>query len=112
MVSAALVDDAFHSLAELFGLLGGNAVIMSEGFLYARTNGFTWRYGDETTPTTASTGAPVPADGGAGFGPTSTVGWDLGKLWVRNTTAGSNATIVLNPVALKPRIYGVTEWRS
>lgn len=100
MPSAALSDDAYHRVSDLLNLLGASGVVMTEGFLSAVSNGLTFRYGDETTPATAEAGTPVAVGGSAGFGPVKdkAAGWDLRRMWVRNTVVGSNATVVLNAV--------------
>ena len=100
MPSATLSDDVYHWVSDFLSLVGTRGVIMTEGFLSAVSNGLTFRYGDDTQPATADPGTPVAVGGSAGFGPVQSkeAGWDLRKLWVRNTTAGSNATVVLNAV--------------
>lgn len=95
MPSATLTDDAYHSLAELFGLLGAVRRV-KDGFLYALTNGATWLYGNETTPTTATAGGPIATGAGVVLGTGKPPGWRLDRIWVRNTTAGSNATLQLS----------------
>jgi len=96
MPSVTMTDDAFHRISDLMAL--GLKPIMLEGFLSATTNGLTFRYGDDTTPGSTEGGTQVPAAASAGFGPAASreAGWDLRLLWVRNTTAGSNAVVALN----------------
>lgn len=102
--TATLADDNYHRFSDLVGADKGLAML--EGFLGAQTNGFTWRIGPSTTPAATEAGDPIVANSGRGFGPVRDVlaGWWLDELWVRNTLAGSNATVVLNAV-LEP-IHG------
>lgn len=98
MPSATLADDLYHRVTDIMAIPGPSTGILTEGFLSAVTNGMTFRYGDDTQPATALPGTPLAAGASAGFGPVMDVaaGWDLRLLWVRNSSAGNNATVVLN----------------
>lgn len=99
LTPTAMTDDNWHSLAELLGILGQRAALI-EGFLQAQTNDMLFRYGDETQPKATDGGILVAASSGVGIGPVRDplAAWDLRVLWVRNKTAGSNTTVVLQGV--------------
>lgn len=98
MPSATLADDDYHRVADLLSFRGFRGVYMLEGFLSAVSNGLTFVYPSQTQPPAAEAGTPLAVGASAGFGPVQSkeIAWDLRELWVRNTTAGSNATVVLN----------------
>ena len=86
--------DDYRSLADLSGELGG-AVVLVEGFIQAQTNSLTVRFGDETTPAATAPGLVLGIGSVAGIGPTTPgAAWPLSRIWVRNTTAGSNGLVV------------------
>lgn len=91
--------DAYRSLADLAGEPSGNRVLV-EGFIQAQTNGITLRLGDKTMPGATDGGIAIAAAGGLGVGPVKdrSAAWPLGSIWVRNTTAGSNAVLVVQGV--------------
>lgn len=102
MPVATLANDDYNRVTDLFKLLGNQGVLMLEGFLSATTNAAVFRYGDDTPPGTSEAGTPLAVGATAGFGPVTSkdAAWDLRKLWVRNATAGSNATVALNQRAV------------
>lgn len=107
MPTVTLADDNYHSLAQLFGFLGARWE-MYDGWVYAVTNGLTFRYGDETAPGATDPGGPIPASGGITVDNAAEGnGYRLDLLWVRNTTAGSNAVVVANWQLRRLRIPAV-----
>lgn len=96
-LDGTLAADAFRSLADLFGFLGTKATIV-EGFIQAQTNGATLRIvpRGSPAPATADKGFALAAGAAAGLGPVRHLeaGARLDEIWVRNTTAGSNAVLV------------------
>lgn len=95
--SGTFAADAYRNLLDLFGLgVGGaaNGFNIVGGLLQVQTKNATVRM--------VPRGAPIPAtaDGGTDLSPGAGVGiqltdqWRLDEVWVRNTTAGQNATVV------------------
>ena len=101
-LQGTLAADAYRSLVDLFGFPGQTRVFIVEGFVDIALNGATFRVVPPGTPppATADPGSPRAAGGVMGFGPASGVykGYPLHALWVRNTTAGSNAQIIAQGV--------------
>lgn len=99
--AVAMSDDAFHSVADLIGfdLAGGPALL--EGFIQAQSFGLVVRFGDQSTPPTAAGGLALTAGTAIGVGPVrdSRASWPLDQVWVRNATAGSNATLAVIGIA-------------
>lgn len=95
-ITATLADDLYHSLAELGGLQGGKARYALELVLQAQTNGMTVRFGDDSQPATAAVGVDITAGSGNTWGPArdKEAAWRIDQVWVRNTTAGSNARVI------------------
>lgn len=93
MPSATLQNDNFIDLATLLNL--APTARLRDGFLSPSTNGLTFVYPSDTMPTSTDPGTPIPAGASAGFGPLPD-GYELRRLWVRNTTIGSNAVVSLN----------------
>lgn len=83
-------------MTDVGGLNGATGYYLFEGELDAQSNGLTYRYGDDAQPADTDGGPQIPVGGGRTFGPVYSfeAAWDLRKLWVRNTTPGSNATVV------------------
>lgn len=99
-----LADDNYHSLGELFGIRSDDLVAL-EGFIKVQTNGLTMVTGWKTLPPTTLAGDDVVTGGGRTVGPVQNplAGWRLNTTWFRNTTAGSNGTVVVNLVVVKGR---------
>ncbi len=102
--SGTLAADAFRSLADLC-LSDPNRiedVIMGEGFVGVTGNAAVLLYGPETNPATTDGGITVAVNGGVAVGPVRDprAGWDLRRWWVRNATAGANATVAINGVSV------------
>lgn len=95
--SGTLAADAYRSLMDLLALgVGGSAagVTILGGILQAQTNGATVRIVPRGSPAPATADAGTTLAAGAGIGLQATDQWRLDEIWVRNTTAGQNATLV------------------
>lgn len=96
-LTGTLAADAYRSLADLFGFLGTQAVIV-EGVIQTQVNGATVRTlpRGSPAPATADAGLSLAAGAGIGSGPIHALdaGIRLDETWVRNTTVGANATVV------------------
>jgi hypothetical protein len=94
--------DSYRTLADLMGFAPSrnNPIFVGEGTLKAQGNGFTWLItepGDDAPAATAD-GDQIATGGGTAWGPAREVKSsliDLSNTWVRNTTAGQNAKVVL-----------------
>jgi hypothetical protein len=98
--AATLADDNWHRVTELLALEGVVAYI-TEAFVSVVTNGLTFVILPlGSSPVAATQGDPFPAGSKMGLGPASGKykGWPLHLLWVKNTTAGSNGTLVVTGV--------------
>jgi hypothetical protein len=90
-------DDDWESIAELGGF-PGIPVVLIEALVGAITNAAYIRY-QPLRPETGEVGIQISAGAGAGFGPVQPVsGYPLQQIWVRNVSAGSDATIVATGV--------------
>lgn len=95
--SGTFAADAYRNLLDLFGLgIGGsaNGFDIVGGILQAQTNGATIRIVPRGSPAPATADAGTALATGAGVGLQMTDQWRLDEIWARNTTAGSNATLV------------------
>lgn len=95
--------DDYRTVADYLGLPSGVPLRLVEGWIQAQTNGLTFFVSEPgiNQPTAAANpGIAVTAGGAPGTGPTSPDAalYDLGTTWVRNTTAGSNSTVVVSGV--------------
>jgi len=89
--------DTYRNLVDLFGLgLGGfpQGVQIVGGFLQAQGQGATFRMVPRGSPAPATAEGGNTLSAGAGIGLQKTDEWRLDEIWMRNTTAGSNATVV------------------
>lgn len=88
--------DGYRSLASLAGT-EGQAPALTEGVVQAQSNGATLRFGDETTPAATDPGVALAVGAALGIGPVKdpAAAWPLSRVWVRNTTPGSNALVVV-----------------
>lgn len=100
-VAVALADDDFHSISDLIGFDVASGPFLLEGFIQAQTFGLIVRFGDQAQPPKALGGLSLVAGGALGVGPVRdpAASWFLNELWVRNATAGSNATLCVVGVA-------------
>lgn len=92
-LDGTLAADAYRSLADLLGFQGSRARVLG-GVLQAQLNGATVRIVPRGSgvPATADAGTKLAADAPLGFQASDEVMLD--EVWVRNTTAGSNARLV------------------
>jgi hypothetical protein len=102
--SGTLAADTWRAVLDLLSLPQTAKVRIVEGFLQVQDNGLTFRLINEGEPApTGSTGVGIARakDSMSTFGPASGRyrGYPLDRLWVRNTTAGSNGSVVLECVA-------------
>lgn len=88
-------DDAYHSVVELFGFPQLVARIVA-GTLQVQGFGATLRYNPRRTPAPDTTLGGTAIAAGAGLGYQASDRARLDELWLRNTVAGSNATIVFS----------------
>lgn len=93
------VPDAYTRLVDVVGMNAVARMEMVEGFLTFQTFGCTVYYG-LTKPSAAQAGSQWLAGSGFGLGPRQTkgTGWRLDRIWLKNTTAGSASTAVLQGI--------------
>lgn len=96
--SGTFAADSYRNLVDLFGLgIGGanvNGFDIIGGVIQAQVKGATLRVvpRGSTAPATTDPGTDLAVGAGLGFQMTDQ--WALDEIWVRNTTAGQNATVV------------------
>lgn len=95
--------DNYRTVADLFGVAGISVgAKLVEGFIQALTNGATLYVASDTTdvPGPTDPGFSLAVGAGQGWGPAyrSDAALDLANVWVRNTTAGSNATVIVQGI--------------
>jgi len=102
-----LADDNWRSIMDLLGL-GQTEAYLVEGFVQVQTNGAIFSLASKwgAAPTgTSGGGINRPAGTEAAYGPATGAqgyfGYPLARLYVRNATAGSNATIAVEGVVLR-----------
>lgn len=98
--SGTLAADAWRRLNDLLGLNVFTKARILEGFINIQTNGATLGIFPDSAPDTADAGFAISAGAAIGLGPAkdSDAAWALEDIWVRNSTAGSNATVVFTGV--------------
>lgn len=94
--SGTFAADDFRNLLDLFALGGQypNGLQIVGGLLQAQSNGATVRIVPRGSPAPATADAGSALSAGSGVGLQMTDQWRLDEVWVRNTTAGQNATVV------------------
>lgn len=95
-LSGTLAADTFRALVDLFGFPSVTPVRIVGGTLTVAGNPAVIRIvaAGSPAPATADPGTDVAAD--AGIGIQESDDWYLSELWVRNGTAGSNATVTFS----------------
>lgn len=88
-----LAADGYRNLLDLFGL-GVAHVNVVGGLLQAQTNGATVRIVPRGSPKPSDADAGTTLAAGAGIGFQESDFIRLDEIWVRNTTAASNARLV------------------
>lgn len=90
------VTDSYTRLLDVVGLNSVARLEVVEGFLTFQSFGATVYYGT-TKPPASAAGTQWGAGSGFGLGPRRDkgAGWRLDRVWVKNTTAGSNAVAVV-----------------
>lgn len=93
------VKDEYRTLAQLAGVANLETT-MVEGLLQAQGGGITMRLGDKGRPEKTAGGTSFPSGGGSGWGPVSerAAGLPFSKIWLRRTTEGAAASIVVTGV--------------
>lgn len=102
--AGTLAADTWRAVQDLLGFPPATKVYLREGFIQVQDNGLTFLLVPDDSPApTGSTGAGVARakDSTSGFGPANGPykGYPVHRLYVRNTTAGSNGTVVVEGVA-------------
>lgn len=105
--SGTLAADTWRSVLDLLGLPQTAEVYVREGFLNVQTNGGTFVLvpkGGQAPSGSSGVGVARAAGSISTFGPTSGTyrGYPLHRLWVRNTSAGANATLAFEGVVEVP----------
>ena len=99
--ASAVVGDSYSRLIDLLSMPGVKAEYV-EGFVTFQSFGATVFYqsagGD--APLSGSVGVQWAAGSGFGLGPRQTpgAGWRLDRIWLKNTTAGSAAVVVVQGI--------------
>lgn len=99
-----LANDNWRSLLDLLGLPAtATAARLVEGSLNVQTNGLTTRLvppGGVVPSGSAGAGTQRAAGSVSGYGPAGGAyrGYPIGQMWVRNTSVGANATVVVEGV--------------
>lgn len=96
--ASAIVGDTYRSLADLLLSSPGteSGYKLPDNLIFFNTNGATVAYGAQPSELTVGVGAAYAAGAGVGMGyGNPDQAWDLAEVWVRNTTAGSNAVVVV-----------------
>ncbi len=89
------IGDSYTSLAELFNFERENGIRIPNATLKILNQSATITYGKRPNDP-VGIGDPIAAGSGISFDATIDNAWDLGQIWIRNTTALSIATVVLN----------------
>lgn len=95
--SGTFAADAYRNLVDLLGLgVGGSPAGFSilGGMLQAQNFGVTMRMVPRGSPAPATADPGTAITAGSGIGLQATDQWRLDEIWVRNSAAGSNATVV------------------
>lgn len=91
--SGTFAADAYRNLMDLFALGQAKADVVG-GLLQAQTNAAVVRIVPRGSPAPATGDAGILLAASSGIGLQLTDQWRLDEVWVRNATAGSNATMV------------------
>lgn len=96
-LSATMANDAYNNVAAAIGLMPGRKYPVVEGALQVLTFGLTFFLGVDQPATTTAGQAYAVSQGLATdrADPREVPLFDLSEMWVRNTVAGSNGTVVV-----------------